>query len=66
MPRMDGLTLIALLRELPAYKTIPILILTTESAGDIKAMGRAAGANGWLIKPFDPQRLIEVVKKLIG
>ena len=66
MPRMDGLTLIKLLRELPTYEKTPILMLTTESSDEMKQKGRAAGANGWLVKPFDPQRLIEVVKKVIG
>ncbi len=66
MPRMDGLTLIKLLRELPTYQKVPILMLTTESSDEMKQKGRAAGANGWLVKPFDPQRLIEVVKKVIG
>jgi two-component system chemotaxis response regulator CheY len=66
MPRMDGLELIKLLRGLPAYQKVPILMLTTESSDEMKARGRAAGANGWLVKPFDPQRLIEVVKKVIG
>jgi two-component system chemotaxis response regulator CheY len=66
MPRMDGLTLIKSLRALPAYQRVPILMLTTESSDDMKAKGRAAGANGWLVKPFDPQKLTEVVKKVIG
>ena len=66
MPRMDGLELIKLLRELPTYQKVPILMLTTESSDEMKSKGRAAGANGWLVKPFDPQRLIEVVKKVIG
>ena len=66
MPKMDGLTLIKSLRGLPAYAKVPILMLTTESSDEMKSKGRAAGANGWLVKPFDPQRLIEVVKKVIG
>jgi two-component system chemotaxis response regulator CheY len=66
MPRMDGLTLIKALRALPSYQKVPILMLTTESGDDMKAKGRAAGANGWLVKPFDPQKLTEVVKKVIG
>ena len=66
MPRMDGLTLIKNLRALPQYKTVPILMLTTESSDAMKAQGKAAGATGWLVKPFDPQKLIEVVKKVIG
>jgi two-component system chemotaxis response regulator CheY len=66
MPRMDGLTLIRNLRGLPQYKTVPILMLTTESSETMKSQGRAAGATGWLVKPFDPQKLIEVVRKVIG
>ncbi len=66
MPRMDGLTLIRNLRGLPSYQSVPILMLTTEASPEMKAKGRAAGANGWLVKPFDPQRLVEVVKKVIG
>jgi len=66
MPGMDGLSLIKALRAMKNYQNVPILMLTTESGDDMKAMGRAAGANGWLVKPFDPARLTEVVKKLIG
>jgi two-component system chemotaxis response regulator CheY len=66
MPRMDGLTLVKNLRALPQYKSAPILILTTESSDDMKAKGKAAGATGWLVKPFDPPKLLEVVKKVIG
>ena len=66
MPRMDGLTLTKNLRNLPQYKTIPILMLTTESGDAMKAQGKAAGATGWLVKPFDPAKLLEVVKKVIG
>ena len=66
MPRMDGLGLIRALRCAPAYRDVPILMLTTESSEQMKSAGRAAGATGWLVKPFDPQKLIEVVKKVIG
>ncbi|GAA5183684.1 response regulator [Niveibacterium umoris] len=66
MPRMDGLSLIKQLRGQPQYRTVPILMLTTESSDTMKQQGRAAGATGWLVKPFDPQKLIEVVKKVIG
>jgi two-component system chemotaxis response regulator CheY len=66
MPGMDGLSLIRALRNMKNYQKVPILMLTTESGDDMKAQGRAAGANGWLVKPFDPARLTEVVKKLIG
>ena len=66
MPRMDGITLIQSLRKLSEYSVTPILVLTTESSEEMKAKGRAAGSTGWLIKPFDPKRLIEVVRKIIG
>jgi two-component system chemotaxis response regulator CheY len=66
MPRMDGLTLIKSLRAMPQYAATPILMLTTESSDAMKSQGRAAGATGWLVKPFDPQKLIEVVRKVIG
>lgn len=66
MPRMDGLTLTKNLRALPAYSKVPILMLTTESGDDMKAQGKAAGATGWLVKPFDPDKLLLVVKKVIG
>lgn len=66
MPRMDGLTLIKSLRALPQYRSTPILMLTTESGDAMKAAGKAAGATGWLVKPFDPQKLTDVVKKVIG
>jgi two-component system chemotaxis response regulator CheY len=66
MPRMDGLSLIRALRALPQYRAVPILVLTTESGAEIKSQGRAAGATGWLVKPFDPRRLVEVVQRVIG
>lgn len=65
MPRMDGLSLTRKLREHPQFKTVPILMLTTESSDLMKQAGRSAGATGWLVKPFDPNRLIEVIKKVI-
>jgi two-component system, chemotaxis family, chemotaxis protein CheY len=66
MPRMDGITLIKSLRALPAYRKAPILVLTTESSDEMKAKGRAAGATGWIVKPFNPVRLLEVVRKVTG
>jgi two-component system, chemotaxis family, chemotaxis protein CheY len=66
MPRLDGLSLIKQLRVLPQYKSVPILMLTTESSDAMKSQGRAAGATGWLVKPFDPAKLLEVVRKVIG
>ncbi len=66
MPGMDGITLVKNLRALPSYDRTPILILTTESSDAMKAKGRAAGATGWLVKPFDPGKLLEVIGKVIG
>ena len=66
MPRMDGISFVKQLRKLPQYKTVPILILTTESSAAMKAQGKAAGATGWLVKPFDPDKLVDVVRKVIG
>ncbi|WP_367067488.1 response regulator [Oryzisolibacter sp. LB2S] len=65
MPHLDGIGLTRRLREHPRYKNTPILILTTESSDQMKQAGRAAGATGWLVKPFDPVRLIEVIQKVI-
>jgi two-component system chemotaxis response regulator CheY len=64
MPNMDGITLVRELRTLPGYLKTPILILTTESA-DRKHEGRAAGATGWISKPFDPDQLVAIVKKVL-
>ena len=65
MPRLDGLGLTRKLREHPQFKSIPILMLTTESSDLMKQAGRAAGATGWLVKPFDPARLNEVIQKVV-
>ena len=65
MPKMDGRTLIKSLRGLPNYRSTPILMLTTESSDDMKQQGRTAGATGWLVKPFDPPKLLEVTKKVL-
>ncbi len=65
MPRLDGIGLTKRLREQPKFKSTPILILTTESSDQMKQAGRAAGATGWLVKPFDPAKLIEVIGKVI-
>lgn len=66
MPRMDGLALVRALRAEPAYRKVPILILTTESSPEMRERGREAGATGWLVKPFDPERLLEVVRRVLG
>lgn len=66
MPNMDGISLIRALRALPDYKFTPLLMLTTESAADKKAEGKAAGATGWLVKPFNPEQLVATVQKVLG
>ncbi|MFO7831317.1 MAG: response regulator [Desulfuromonadaceae bacterium] len=66
MPVMDGLTMVQKLRASPNYKFTPILMLTTEAGADFKAKGKAAGLTGWLVKPFEPQKLLGVVKKVLG
>ena len=66
MPNMDGFTLVTPLRGLPKFAKTPILMLTTEFADDKKMKGKEAGANGWLVKPFNPHKLLEVVKKFLG
>lgn len=66
MPNMDGITLVKELRTLADYKFIPILMLTTESSTEKKQAGRAAGATGWIVKPFNPDQLLATVNKVIG
>lgn len=65
MPIMDGITLIRELRALSDYKFTPMLMLTTESGLDKKSEGKAAGATGWIVKPFNPDQLLAVIKKVI-
>ena len=65
MPRMDGITLVQRLRALPEFRFTPILVLTTESGGDMKQKGKEAGATGWIVKPFSPEKLLDVVNKVI-
>ena len=66
MPVMDGITLIKELRALADYKFTPILMLTTESTGEKKQEGKAAGATGWIVKPFNPEQLLATIKKVLG
>jgi two-component system chemotaxis response regulator CheY len=65
MPRMDGTSLTRKLRETSQYRSTPILILTTESGDDMKKAGKEAGATGWLVKPFDSMKLLEVIRMVI-
>lgn len=66
MPNMDGLTFIKSTRALPAHLRTPIVVLTTEASDAMKAQGRAAGATGWMVKPFDPAKLLEVARRVMG
>ena len=66
MPNMDGISLIKELRSLPSYKFTPLLMLTTESSTEKKQQGKAAGATGWIVKPFNPEQLLSTVKKVLG
>ncbi|OGI44436.1 MAG: Fis family transcriptional regulator [Candidatus Muproteobacteria bacterium RIFCSPHIGHO2_01_FULL_65_16] len=66
MPNMDGITLVKQLRDLPEYKFTPILMLTTESQEAKRQQGKSAGATGWIVKPFNPEQLLNVVKKVLG
>lgn len=65
MPRMDGLELIRKIRTLDSYKGVPILFLTTESQLEKKRQAKSAGATGWIVKPFQPGKLINIVKKVL-
>lgn len=66
MPVMDGITLVKELRALSNYNYTPILLLTTESAGDKKMAGKEAGATGWLVKPFNPEKLLSTIDRVLG
>lgn len=64
MPKMDGYEVIRRVRADPAYLTLPVLVLTTEGEADKRAIAKAAGATGWMVKPFDPERLVQTVLKV--
>ncbi|APX65173.1 response regulator [Sphingomonas sp. gentR] len=66
MPNMDGLEMIRALRQQPAQAGVPIIFLTTESDDSMKAQAKAAGATGWLVKPFQPEQLIRVAQKVLA
>ncbi len=66
MPNMDGIELIRQTRAKPEYKFIPIVMLTTESQAEMKQKGKQAGATGWIVKPFKPEQLVSVVKKVLA
>jgi two-component system, chemotaxis family, chemotaxis protein CheY len=66
MPNLDGIGLVRKVRSHAVYRFIPIILLTTESQGSRKQEGKTAGATGWIVKPFKPDQLLNVVKKVIG
>jgi two-component system chemotaxis response regulator CheY len=66
MPNMDGISLIKALRAEASYKFTPMLMLTTEAGNEKKQEGKAAGATGWIVKPFNPEQLIATIKKVLG
>ena len=66
MPRLDGFGLIESVRARADYGGVPILVLTTESGADLKARARAAGATGWIVKPFDDAQLISIIDRVLG
>jgi len=66
MPRMDGFGFIEAVRKIEKYRAIPILVLTTESAADLKQRARDAGATGWIVKPFEPKKLIRALQMVTG
>jgi two-component system chemotaxis response regulator CheY len=66
MPNMNGFELIKALRELKNYKKTPLIVLTTEKSEEMKKNGKNAGATGWIIKPFEPEKLLKVVKLILN
>ena len=66
MPNMDGLTFVDELRKLPQYSKTPILVLTTERSDEMKSKGKAAGATGWIVKPFVPDQLLKAVNIVLS
>jgi two-component system chemotaxis response regulator CheY len=66
MPVMNGIAMIRELRKLPQCTGLPIIFLTTESAANLKQEAKAAGATGWITKPFQQDQLLAVVRKVLG
>jgi len=65
MPRMNGVSLVRSLRGLPQYDDVALIILSTEAGAELKAQGRDAGATGWMTKPFDPAKMLDIVGQFI-
>ena len=66
MPRMDGVTLVRALRGLAEYDDVALIVLSTETGAELKAKGREAGATGWMAKPFDPEKMLDIVKQFVS
>lgn len=66
MPVMNGFELLSSLRKLEEYKFTPILMLTTEANAEMKEQGKQSGATGWIIKPFDPDKILKVIERVLG
>ena len=66
MPRLDGFGFIGAVRQREKHRTVPILVLTTESSPELKARAREAGATGWIVKPFDPEKLVRALHIVAG
>jgi two-component system, chemotaxis family, chemotaxis protein CheY len=66
MPQLDGLALVTEIKQLDAFKTKPILILTTESSAQMKARGKEIGVTGWMVKPFSDEKLVKSIKMVLG
>ena len=66
MPRLDGFGVIKAVRNNPEFAGLPVLVLTTESGEDLKSKARRAGATGWIVKPFDDNRLVSVINRVLG
>jgi two-component system chemotaxis response regulator CheY len=66
MPEMDGIELLKEVRKIPSLKHVPVLVLTTEDTDEKKEAGRAAGATGWLVKPFDSELILKVIRKVLS
>lgn len=66
MPRMDGLTFVKEMKTKPPYKFTPVIMLTTEAGADMKSKGQAAGVRAWVVKPFQPDQMLNAVAKLVA
>ncbi len=66
MPQMDGIAMTKALRQIPSMQSVPVLMLTTEASQSLKDMGKEAGVLAWVTKPFQPDRLVSVVSKILS